>query len=165
MSDSFIFQLSEKIRYSGDGNPDCETATLEFRQPTMREFDELTGLKQVVTSCIKDVSMGEKKNSESEEIEDKGNDEESDNPTGSDLEMVFFSSKNIPFTSISKKFRALSKKTGTFDGKIPITDNTYNTRIKLEDYIRLVCEYVSFFITPSIFSSEGESEQEMTGDI
>lgn len=162
MGDSFIFYLSEEIRYSKGGNPDCKTATLEFRPPTMHEFDELIGLKQVVTSCIKDVSMGEREGIENKDIE---NAEESDNPTGADLEMVFFSSKNIPFTSISKKFRALSKKTGTFDGEISITDNIYNTRIKLKDYIRLVCEYVSFFITPSIFSSEGESKQKETGDI
>jgi hypothetical protein len=149
---NFIFNLKDKLKYSKAGSPDNETASLEFRCPGMNEYEYISNLSQLVMNAIGEVQRANK--------EDIGNSvdpsqDEKKMPNGTEIKAILFSAKETKFHDISKEFKKLAIKTCTLDGTVKLTDLLLS-RLSVDCFTRMVCEYIAFFIVPSLLSEEGE---------
>lgn len=149
MSDNLIVNLSQKIKYSYKGNPDSETATLEFREASMDEFNVISSFKQLVMNSLMEISRFAPKDTSSSDVGDMST------PDASEIKAILFSAKETQFSTIADKFRVLAKKTGTLDGETKITDGILN-KLTVQDYENVICEYISFFLGASLFSDKDE---------
>lgn len=136
-----FFQLSGELEYSKDGVPDAKTATLELRVPGMDEFEEAANLSQFVMGAILDATRhsGQTPKEEDGDVE----------IDASAIRLILFSAQAIKFTKVAKCFDRLAVKIGTTDGTVQLTE-TLIKKIGLEDYTRLICEYIANFIIPSL---------------
>lgn len=146
--ETFIFNLSNKIIYTKDGNPECESCSLEFPQPSMDNYELITDLSQLVMNAMIDASRFAPKSDNAPQVE------ENKEPTAGEIKAILFSAKDTRFITIWNKFKELAFKTGTVDGSTAITDLILN-KITRDDATKLTCEYIAFFIAPSLFSNEG----------
>lgn len=145
--DTMIFQLSSTLQYSKKGDF-VDTATLEFKAPSMNEYDDASDFAQYIMGAI----MEQQKNTTPEEMEvamsaTAQNDSELD-PEG--LRIVLMAAKNVRFREIAATFKKLSLKVGTCDGETKLTDDLIS-KMTPADWTRCVCEYAVNFITPSLF--------------
>lgn len=144
------FQLSKELEYSKDGVPDAKTATLELRAPGMDEFEEASNLSQLVMGAMLDVSRLSGKTRKDKEDEDVDLD-------ATAIRLTLFSAQAVKFTTVAKCFNRLALKVGTTDGKIKLTE-TLLKKIGLEDYTRLICEYIANFTIPSLGLGQEQGE-------
>jgi hypothetical protein len=150
MSDNLIVNLSKKIKYSYKGNPESETATLEFREAGMDEFNIFSSLKQLVMNSIMEATKFAPKGEARDNI---SSNDDMPQPNVSEIKAMLFSVKETQFSTIADKFKVLAKKTGTLDGETKITDGILNKLI-IKDYENIICEYISYFLGASLFSNE-----------
>lgn len=142
---TLLYQLSETIEYSKGGDF-YKTATLELSPPSMKVFDQSTRLSQLVMRAMMDVK----------EIADrfKGSESESsgnDQIDGASIKMILLSSKTVSFSEIAEVCKDLFTKVGTYDGTEPLKPAVYE-KLKIDDFIMLICDYIANFTFPSLFS-------------
>ena len=144
----FIYQLSEKIEYSKNGQF-YETATIELKAPSMKVFDLSTKLSQLVMRATLDAK---------DFAEDYKSEESTNQEVGTaGIKMILMSSKSVSFSDISNVSLKLFLKVGTFDGETKLKEAIIN-RLDIEDYTDMICGYIANFIFPSLFSTEGERQ-------
>lgn len=152
--DYFLFHLNkegsekkEVLEYSKSGEI-LTTETVEFRTPGMDEFKEASTLSQLVMGAMMDAA---KHSPNGPEDKDK---KEPEIDAGA-IKIIFFTSQEITFVGIAAQFNLLAVKVGTTDGDTNLTP-TLIKRLKLDTYIRMVCEYIANFILPSLLSETRE---------
>lgn len=140
----YIFNLSDTVEYSKDGDFQ-KSATLEFRSPTMNEFDLASDLAQLVMRATLDARqfIPEDKT----EIKDE-------DVTPDAVKIILLASKDVKFSEVADVFKRLAFQICTVDGKTPLVENVLN-KISMEDFIEMVCGYIANFTFPSLFSGEG----------
>lgn len=153
MEESFIFNLSKEISYEKKGDPDCKTATLEFRPVDIDQFNPFSALKQLVMNAMMESTRFAPKIDAATKEAILENNKENPEPTTDEIKQMLYSAKDTQFTTIADKFRVLAKKTGTVDGEVKITDVILD-RLGVKDYENMICGYVSFFFGASLFSEE-----------
>lgn len=153
----YIFNLSSVVEYSKGGDFH-KTATLELYGPTMPVFELSSAISQMVMRAVLDArSLSEEVKPEQlkEESEvDKNIDEVMDVTA---MKVILLSSKNVKFSDLAMACKKLFVKVGTFDGEVKLKTAVLD-KISVDDYTRLVCEYVVNFIFPSLFSSPEGAE-------
>ena len=145
--DTMIFNLSKEREYSSKGDFK-KTFTLEFRPPGPQEFRPANKLAQLVMNAAMDVGKNAPKDQQSEE--------DQKNPTGDEMKIILMSSSKIDFNDIFDAFKTVALATGTFDGEEPLAEVVFS-KLSIEDCRRVACEYIAFFVFPSLFS-EGDSQ-------
>lgn len=144
----FIYDLSEKIEYSKDGQFKT-TAIIELAGPNMSVFDLATELSQLVMRATLDAQ------DLSERFKNEASSSSSKDVDANAIKMILMSSKSVKFSEIANVSKKLFLKIGTFDGETTLKEAVLN-RINIEDYTNLICGYIANFIFPSLFSSEGD---------
>ena len=150
--DTMIFNLSQELEYSSKGDFKT-TLTLEFRPPGPQEFRPANKLAQLVMNAVLDAGKNAPKDQEV--------DQEQKNPTGDEMKLILMSSSNVDFNDIFDAFKSIALATGTFDGKESITEVIFS-KISIEDCRQAACEYIAFFVFPSLFS-EGDLQKASGG--
>lgn len=156
----FIFELSEILEYSKKGNK-TETATISMRAPRMPEFNEASRFSQIVTQALMDSQKWAPKGKVKDVVP------ESDIKAGEVRILLFASDRNID--EVAKRFRALANKVCTLDEEgTPLKDALID-KMDIEDFTKMMCEYVANFIYPSLFKDmeekkEGENSQKESGE-
>lgn len=151
------FQLSKVLPYSLEGSM-AETATVIMRAPRMSEFNESTAFSQIVTQAFMDAQKwipGGKEDAEKKKKKDE------DMTAGAVRIMLFASDRNIK--EVSKRFVALATRDGVcvLDNKGTTIKSSLMDKMELDDFITMMCEYVSNFIYPSLFNAmEAEGAKE-----
>lgn len=154
MSENFIFKLSQELTYTKDGNPDCKTCTLEFSNPGMDVYDQITDLSQMVMNATMEASKNAPKEAIEKAKEEASQENKADKiPDASEMKAILFSAKETKFSNIAKNFKVLCLATCTLDGSAKLTEPLIS-RMEPKDWTKLVCEYIAFFIAPSLFSEE-----------
>ena len=148
----YIFNLSNIVEYS-KGGEFHSTATLEFRSPTMDEFELASDLAQLVMRATLDARKF---------ADDKQEEVEQDADSDA-IKIILFASESVKFSEVANAFKRLAFKICTFDGKTSLVEGVLN-KIDMKDFIELVCGYIANFTFPSLFSSEGELEDNQIGD-
>ena len=151
------FQLSKVLPYSLEGNM-AETACITMRAPRMSEFNESASFSQIVTQAFMDAQKwvpGGKDDAEEKKKKDEAM------TAGAVRIMLFASDRNIK--EVSKRFVALASRDGVcvLDGKGTTVKASLMDKMELEDFVTMMCTYVSNFIYPSLFNAmeeEGEKE-------
>ena len=139
-----IFNLSETIEYAKDGDFQ-KTASLEFIGPNMEVYEKSLELSQFVTRAMMDSQDYYKKQ---DNIEDK---EEDSKMTSDAMKIILMSSKSVKFSDIANCCKKLFLKVGTYDGEVKLKDTVFS-KMSIDDFTSLVCEYIANFIFPSLFS-------------
>lgn len=140
-----IYNLSETIEYAKDGDFH-KTATIEFTGPSMGVYEMSLELSQYVTRAMMDAQDFLNK-----QIKSEVEKEEDSNMTGDAMKIILMSSKSVKFSDIANCCKKLFLKVGTYDGEVKLKDTIFS-KISLEDFISMVCEYIANFIFPSLFS-------------
>ena len=140
----YIFNLSDTVEYSKDGEFH-KTATLEFRAPTMDEFDFASDLAQLVMRATLDARQ----------YSDENQEQEDQDITSDAMKIILFASEKVKFSEVAKAFKILAFQICTTDGETSLVENVLN-RIPMGDFIEMVCGYIANFTFPSLFSGEGE---------
>ena len=151
------FQLSKVLPYSFEGNM-SETACITMRAPRMSEFNESATFSQIVTQAFMDAQKwvpGGKEDAEKKKKKDEAM------TAGAVRIMLFASDRNIK--EISKRFVALACRDGVcvMDNKGTTVKESLLEKMELEDFVTMMCTYISNFIYPSLFNAmeeEGEKE-------
>lgn len=149
--DILYFQLSEKLEYSKDGDF-FETATIELKPPSMPVFNLTSQLSQDVMKAVLDAREF------ADESDQNQNEGDIDAAT---IKMLLLSSKRVKFSDVADTCKVLFCKVGTYDGKTPLKMMAFE-RMKIIDFVQMICEYIANFIWPSLFS--GGADQKTTGD-
>ena len=152
------FELKELLPYSKGGNK-TETACVIMRAPRMSEFNESTAFSQIVTQAFMDAQKWAPDKGKEKQKKDQGME------AGAVRVMLFASDRNI--NEVSRKFKALANRVCTIDEDgTPLKDSLMD-KMEIEDFITMMCEYVSIFIYPSLFNAmedkEGETLQKESG--
>lgn len=146
-SNPYIFNLSNTVEYSKDGEFH-QTATLEFRAPSMDEFDLASDLSQLVMRATLDA----RKLALDEQDEQVVKDEEA---TPDAVKIILLASKDVKFSEVASIFKKLAFRICTVDGKTLLVESVLK-QISLEDFTEVVCGYIANFTFPSLFSGEGD---------
>ena len=144
--ETYLFNLNDVMQYSKDGDFH-ETATLEFRPPLMNEYQDTMELAQLVMGAMIEArKYADDSGSENQMAEDSP----ALNIKPEELQVILLASQEISFIDIVNKFKSLAIKTGTFDGKIKLTEDKLNT-LAPKEYTQMVCGYIANFTLPSLF--------------
>ena len=149
----YIFNLSNTVEYSKGGDFH-QTATLEFRAPGMDEFDLVSDLAQLVMRATLDARQLVP------EDQEETKDEEA---TPDAVKIILLASKEVKFSEVASLFKKLAFRICTVDGITPLVENVLK-KISLEDFTEMVCGYIANFTFPSLFSGEGELDDNQTGE-
>lgn len=143
-----LFNLSQTVEYSKAGDF-CKTATLEFTGPTMQVFDLSSEISQLVMRAVLDAKdLADKFSSNNEKSA-------SDSMNAEAIKIILLSSKSVKFSELAELCKKLFEKVGTFDGEVNLKASVMD-KLSINDFTKIICEYISNFIFPSLFSTEGE---------
>lgn len=157
--EKFVYNLREELKYSRDGQP-VSTASIEFTAYNMESFDEGTAFEQLVMGAF----AGSTKGMSVEEIEkaqelnrkkksEKGKDNDND-LTASDIKSMLMSSQDVSMSDISGKFKAMALKVANLDSKGTRFTETLFSRLSVNDFMDMICEYIVNFTYPSLLGTE-----------
>jgi hypothetical protein len=150
----FVFELSEVIEYSKGGDF-FKTAQLEFTGPNMAVYDLVNELSGYVFKAIMDMrQFVDKEEKEEEEEENPQKTTPTNEAPPQMIKAIFLMSKTVKFSNVAAVCKRIFLKTGTYDGETKIKENLFS-KISIDDYNRLIFEYCSAFIVPSLLS-EGD---------
>ena len=143
------FQLSKVLPYSHKGNME-NTASIVMRAPRMSEFNESSAFSQIVTQAFMDAQKWMK--DDEGKATKKKKDEDMD--AGAVRIMLFASDRNI--NEVSKRFKALACRVCTCNGDDAYLKESLMDKMEIEDFINMMCTYISNFIYPSLFNAMEE---------
>jgi hypothetical protein len=144
-----LFQLSKKLEYSEDGDFQ-KTATITMLPPTMATAKEASALGQYVMRAVGDARGTVKEDidpSEAAEAKQKLEDEGMD---AAAVRIILFSAKSVQFGDIMDEFKKLAVKVCKVSDKTFIAP-LHMEKMEYQDFVKMTCEYIAFFITPSLF--------------
>ncbi len=78
-------------------------------------------------------------------------------PSADEIKMLLFISQDVKVRDIAKVFKKLACKTAKLDGEEKMKDS-YFARMSRNDFIRMICEYASFFTFPSLLRGESQEK-------
>ena len=153
------FQLSKVLPYSLEGNM-AETACITMRAPRMSEFNESASFSQIVTQAFMDTQKWASGNKEDVDKEKK----KDEAMTAGAVRVMLYASDR-PIKEISKRFVELASRNGVcvLDDKGTTVKASLMEKMEIEDFITLMCTYISVFIYPSLFNAmeeEGDKESQ-----
>lgn len=151
----YIFNLSDVVEYTKAGDFH-KTATFELLGPTMSVFDLSSAISQMVVRAVLDARTL----TDGANTEPLNDNNSNDSEGGMDIEamkVILLSSKSVNFSDLASLCRKLFLKVGTFDGEVKLKGAVLD-KMSVDDYTRLICEYIVNFIFPSLFSSPGRAE-------
>lgn len=149
------FMLDKVLKYSAKGDFN-ETGSITMYPPSMDCFEEASDLSQVVMTAFMDAR---KYATEDAVQEQKKKEEDIDADA---IKMILFSSTQVKFTHVSKRFNELANKVCEIETGVFLNQDIVS-KMDIKDYVRLVCEYISNFILPSLLSAGEGSEESRTG--
>lgn len=144
------FQLTQELTYSKAGKHET-TATIIMHAPSMETFDEATNLGQLVMRAFADSQERTDVGGFSKEMIEEAKEKVDEGFDGSTIKMIVMSSKSIKFVDVANEFKRLAVKTCFVATDLSIKNPMFD-KMDLNDFTRMVCEYISNFIAPSLFS-------------
>lgn len=149
MEDNLLFQLSNELKYSKDGDF-SKTATIEIEPPSYACMEYAVKISQHVSRAIMDSNKYRNLVSENEaEKADSG-----DVLDSNAVKFLLFSS-SIDCTKTIKIFEKLMLSSAYVDTGIRFKQS-YFKKIDVNDLIRFACEYIAHFTVPSLLSEMEE---------
>lgn len=147
MTENLLFQLSEELEYSTNGQRE-KTATIEIKPPSYYCLKQAAKLSQLVSRATLDSARFRDMAKNVSPVEE--NDIDSADLDGDAIRMLLFSS-SVDMAEIIDSFSELIIKVGKLSEKERIKE-THFKKISYDDLIRMICEYIAHFTFPSLFS-------------
>lgn len=144
--DPYVYQLSEVIKVS-KGGEFIDTATIELNAPTMDVFDEAGEFEQLVMRAFMSHADKAQEGAEAPET--------IKSPKPAEIKIILMASKDVSISDVSKAFIRLAVKVGYVDKDVPLVDSHFK-KMEREDFMNMLCGYVSNFTFPSLFSGGGQ---------
>ncbi len=159
-----IFDLSKVLSISNKGDFQ-DTGTIEVTPPNMDHFNAITDFEQLFMGSVvsagnlfkddkdKNIEVEEEKEEEKSALEKLKN----NTPSASDIRMLITISQEIKIKDLFQAFKKVVFKTAfvDIDAKLKLKE-THFDKMGIDDSLRFLCEYASFFTFPSLLGGKQE---------
>ena len=154
--EGLTFQLNEVLKYSTPEGDFGETATIEFSPPTYSVIEESLALRQLFARALASITRN---NVEKVAAAHGGEPEEGENEElDAQTIMALVMTSDVRAMDFIDVFQKLALKTGSLAKGVKVK-KLHFSKISIDDNLRMACEYIAFFVIPSLSLEEGEKDK------